>query len=308
MKVLESIKPVIEDQKCVHIDKIKIKEFAAKFDPNKMDHWLTVSPFDIDQLHEKERFAFLFILDAISFCYWGYPKWQIQYEGGTYDGAQAMMASLGRAIEQGIPLLDSDYIANMQREDLEEILEGNVEIPLLDERLSILHEVGAVITREFKGDCRYVLKKAKGNALDIVDVLMTYFPSFEDSAAYRGHHVFFNKRAQLLSSDLSHSLYGLIDADKLTACADYKLPQVLRRYGILHYASSLENIVRNRRAIPTGSEAEVEIRAHTIHAVELIKEEIPRITSTQINDYLWLEGQVKFPDDEPYHLTRTTAY
>ncbi len=64
--------------------------------------------------------------------------------------------------------------------------------------------------------------------------------------------------------------------------------------------------------ISAGSEEEVEIRANTIWAVELIKEEIRKhggsITSNQINDYLWIQTQQKNPDDKPYHRTRTTAY
>ena len=55
------------------------------------------------------------------------------------------------------------------------------------------------------------------------------------------------------------------------------------------------------------SEEEVEIRANTIWANELIKKElkkkIPNINSIHVNDHLWLLGQCK-----PYHLTRTTAY
>jgi len=30
--------------------------------------------------------------------------------------------------------------------------------------------------------------------------------------------------------------------------------------------------------------------------------------SSEINDHLWLATQEKFPDDKPYHRTRTTAY
>jgi hypothetical protein len=305
MNVLNSLEPVLEEPNHVGIDRSKIKDFVSKFERDRLDHWLTVSPFDLTQLSEEESVAFLFVLNSISFSYWGEPKWQIQYGGETYDGAQAMMACLGRAIEDGKPILDPKYIARVNREELEQILEGNIEIPLLDERLRFLREVGAVIEKEFKGDFRYVVDR--GNALDFVDALTKYFPSFRDVAEYRGHNVNFSKRAQLLSADLSHSL-KFVEEDKLTACADYKLPQVLRRDGILVYSAELERKIREREIIPAGSEEEVEIRAHTIHAVELIKGEITGVTSNQVNDYLWLEGQVKLPTDEPYHLTRTTAY
>jgi len=307
MNVLNSLEPVIERSSHVSVDERKIEDFVSRFDKSKLDNWLTISPFDLTQLSEKESVAFLFVLNSISFSYWGEPKWQMQYGKETYDGAQAMMACLGKAIEDGKPILNPNHIARIERLELEQILEGNIEIPLLDERLRLLREVGAVTEKEFKGDFRYVTDRANGNALDFVGVLTKYFPSFRDVAEYRGHNVNFNKRAQLLSADLSHSL-RFVEDDKLTACADYKLPQVLRRDGILVYDAELKRKIREREIIPAGSEEEVEIRAHTIHAVELIKGEITGVTSNQVNDYLWLEGQVKLPSDEPYHLTRTTAY
>lgn len=60
------------------------------------------------------------------------------------------------------------------------------------------------------------------------------------------------------------------------------------------------------------SDEEIEIRAHTIWAVELITQEarkrIPGLMSIEVGDYLWQATQKKYPDDKPYHRTRTTAY
>ena len=105
---------------------------------------------------------------------------------------------------------------------------------------------------------------------------------------------------------------GLKNIDKLTACADYKLPQMLRKFGILSYSLELSKKVDNKREIEQGSKEEVEIRANTIWAVELIKKElekkIPEINSLHINDYLWLLSQDKSFKCKPYHLVRTTFY
>lgn len=307
MKTIESLEPVLEQSICVGVNKDKVKDFARCFDRNRLAHWLSVSPFDLNQLGEAEKLGFLFALDSMSFSYWGTPKWGVEYHGKEYDGAQAMMACLGRAVERGIRF-NPDYFANIQREELKNILGGNVEIPLLNQRLRNLNEVGAVTQTKFRGDFRHIIYQAKNDALQLVDLLVVSFPSFEDSSIYMRRKVEFNKRAQLLTSDLDYSFGCLDNSDRLTACADYKLPQVLRRHGILQYNNELQRRIRAREEIPVGSEEEVEIRAHSIHAVELIKGEITGITSSQINDYLWLEGQVKLPTDEPYHLTRTTAY
>ena len=307
MKTIESSVSVLKQAVHVSINKDKVRWFARNFNRNKLEHWLSISPFNLNQLKEVEKIGFLFSLDSISFCYWGNPKWKVEYYGKEYDGTQAMMACLGRVIENG-KTFTPNYLARMQRNELENILQGNIEIPLLDERLRNLNEIGAVVQKKFKGDFRYVVDQSRYDSSRLVDLLVREFSSFEDSAIYRGKEIEFNKRAQLLASDINQTFGKLEQSDKLTACADYKLPQVLRRYEILQYSDELQKRISTGKEIPKGSEEEVEIRAHTIYAVELIKAELTEITSNQINDYLWLEGQIKLPTDEPYHLTRTTAY
>jgi len=70
--------------------------------------------------------------------------------------------------------------------------------------------------------------------------------------------------------------------------------------------------VECRVEIAAGSSEEVEIRANTIVAVDCIRIQLEQngfeTTVSEINDYLWLKGQVSHLQDKPYHLTRTTAY
>lgn len=306
MRIIESIETVLKRPIYVGVDRGKVEDFARNVDRNRLAHWLSVSPFDLNQLDEAEKIGFLFTLDSISFCYWGNPKWKVEYRGKEYDGAQAMMACLGRAIENGVNF-NPFQLANIKRKELENILRGNVEIPLLNERLEFLMEVGMIIQSRFNGDFRYFIDRAQNDALRLVDLLVENFLSFKDSSIYKGKEVEFSKRAQSLASDLNY-LLGLDNIDKLTACADYKLPQVLRRHKILQYSDELQRRISVKERIPKGSEEEIEIRALTIFAVELITKEILGVTSNKVNDYLWLEGQIKLPSDEPYHLTRTTAY
>ena len=129
--------------------------------------------------------------------------------------------------------------------------------------------------------------------------------------------IYFQKRAQLLVADIYQMFQGkkygeMKNLDKITACADYKLLMVLRNMGILEYAKELEKKIDNKKEILKDSKEEVEIRANTICANELIKKElrkkIKKIDSIQVNDHLWLLGQIKSPKNKPYHLTRTTSY
>lgn len=103
----------------------------------------------------------------------------------------------------------------------------------------------------------------------------------------------------------------MLRIEKLAACADYILPMVLRHYGVLVYGQDLAEKVDNGVQIQKGSNEEIEIRANTISAVELLREEIrdrfPGITSMELNDYLWL-ARTGLPEGVKHHLTRTTAY
>ncbi|MFH0870456.1 MAG: queuosine salvage family protein [archaeon] len=318
MDKLTRVSKMISDKsEHVRINESGIERFCKAFEPKKMQHWLAQAPFDIRTLKTEDRLAYLAVSDLISFSYWGDPKWTIQHNGVSYDGAWAMLACLGRAVQEKTNFLDPDYLAQLPIGEFREILRGNKEIPLLNERLSHLHEIGRVVTSKYAGRFRHIIEEANFDADNLLRIIIRDFPSFKDVSKYDSERVEFYKRARLLVSDIGHACKGkdgieMIGLENMTACADYKLPQVMRRYGILEYSTELLTILQSKTEIPKGDKKEVEIRANTIHAVELIKKRMCRflsgINSMDINDYLWLEGQVKLPTDEPYHRTRTTAY
>ena len=316
-QILESIKEVVQLSKFVKIKKENIEAFCEKFQPQDVQYWMKASPFDLSDFTDREKLNFLFVFNSLNFCYWGKPKWTIEYQGELYDGAWGLIGCLRKAIDRGIPILQAKYLSKIKKEDLEKILKGNTIIPLFEERLKILRENGKILEQKYKGEFANVIKKAKKDALKLLQILVSDFPSFNDFAAYKGKRVFFHKRAQLLISNVYRVFRGksygnLNNIDHLTAFADYKIPQVLRKLGILEYTSELTSKIDNKIPIPAGSEQEIEIRASTIWTIEMIKEKlkpkIQTIKSFDIDSYLWLLGQNKSSDDKPYHLTQTIFY
>jgi len=312
MRLIKSVKSVLEQSTHVHINEEKVRDFVRDFNGLKNEHWMKHSPLTNLNLNYQQKAALLFIFNAISFSYWGDPKWTIENKGQTYNrGTWSMIAAIQRAMRENIPILDSSYLANVSVDQLGYLLRGNAEIHLLKERTAILQEVGFIVAQNYNGDFLQVMTDKKGDsAPDIVDKIVNEFPSFNDSSEYNGESVYFHKRAQLLVSDLNYSLkLGLQDTHHLTACADYILPLVLRYRGILEYGSNLAFKVDNHIEIPKDSSEEIEIRAGTIIAIEKIKEALhqPDLTSMQLNDYIWLAGDT-IPQTQFYHLTRTTAY
>ena len=102
------------------------------------------------------------------------------------------------------------------------------------------------------------------------------------------------------------------DLELLTAFADYKVPQVLRQHGILTYSPELAATIAAHRLIPPESDEELEIRAATIWAVELLRQALTRrgveMPSYAIDWALWQSGQSLPASSEPYHRTLTVFY
>lgn len=310
MKIIrKSIKQVIQNSKEVSINYESLDKFIENFEKTKFTHWFEASPFNIKKLLLKERIAYTFVLDSISFSYWGNPNWKVNYNGKEYNGAKAMMSCIGKATEKGIPLLDPEYLSTIEKETLDEILEGTVQIPLFEERRNILQEIGKK-TIEY-GGYENIIRMGKNDAAELTEVIVKIFPSFDDHSIYNYKKVFFYKRAQLLTADLAHMLEGtnleINHLEKLTGCADYKLPQIFQKEGIFQYSEKLDYKINNKIELSLNSNEVTEIRANTIHVVDLIAEKI-RATANEINDYIWMLGQEKSYCDKPYMRVRTTAF
>ena len=90
------------------------------------------------------------------------------------------------------------------------------------------------------------------------------------------------------------------------------MPQVLRHLEILQYDEGLAEKVDSQELIDAGSAEEVEIRANTVWAVELIRQALGRkgrpVTASQIDWMLWNLGQNDQYRAKPYHRTLTVFY
>ncbi len=312
--VLDSCRQVVAQSRHVSLDQEALARFAPELALSKVPRWEGRYHFS----GEPERLAhYLLLLDALNFCFWPEPRWAIDYQGEKISGYWALAAALKRAFEQHSSLEDLQQLIKITPDQLRSILGGTGEIPLLDERAQILRELGQVLHEKFQGQAARLFQAASGSAVELVRLLTSHFPSFRDRATYRGQPVYFYKRAQILAADL-HEASGaegqgaLPDVDLLTAFADYKLPQVLRHLGILRYDERLAERVDARRELPAGSPEEIEIRAHTVWAVELLRREMERrdtrLHSFELDRLLWHLGQRDEFRAKPYHRTLTIYY
>jgi len=95
--------------------------------------------------------------------------------------------------------------------------------------------------------------------------------------------------------------------------ADYRVPQILRHYGVLEYSAELADKVDSLKLIPANSIEELEIRASTIQVVERLKHVLQknhriRCKSVEIDWLLWQRGEAMRNEILPHHRTLTIYY
>ncbi len=268
-----------------------------------------------------ETVRWIFTLDVLNHCFWpspGEPVWTVIHDGRPYSGYWGLAAGLKRAREQGFPITDPHYLSGISASDLSEIFSGPGRIPMFEDRLKNLREAGSIILSELGGDVMSLFNGSPGfSAVRLVRRIVSLFPSFRDEARHRAGRVYFWKRAQLFASDVFSAFGGkkwgkFHDMERLTAFADYKLPQVLRELGIISYHPELAARIDALEYLHAGSGEEVEIRAMTVWAVEQLRrgfqEHGRRVTSPQVDNWLWRLGQVDAFRKRPYHRCRTIFY
>lgn len=314
--ILAASELVMQQARFVSINEERLQYFAASYLPVHSRHWLRDVPFNWNRLSPENIANFLLLFYSLIFCFWGEPKWTIEYQGNKYDGSFGLLIALKRAYEQGKPILDWHFWEGISQEEFAEILAGNVEIPLLAERLTIVHEVGMMTNKLYQSQASNLIKACGKDARKLLALTAENYPSFRDVSIYNGVAVPFYKRSQLWVIDIFHFFDGqglgeLEHTDIITALADYKVPQSLRHFGMITYVPELASLVDSKTELTYNSPPEVEIRAANVWSIELLRRFIaktmPNITSSDINDYLWLLSQ-SAEGMAPYHRCRNVFY
>ncbi len=321
--VLSSTQPVVEAGENVWIDEDRLDLLAQQWLQHNNAAVTSTLPTEYDRYHfydgTERTVNWMLALDAVNFCFWSakdQPRWRVNYKGAWLNGYLAEAAALTRAVEENVPVWDAQYLSTISAADLATIFRGEQTIPLFDQRLQNLREVGCVLLEHFNGQFSNAIVQADGNAVQLALLLARHFPSFYDVALYRNQPVRFLKRAQICVADLHNSFGGkswgaFSDMNQLTIFADYKLPQVLRHYGVLEYHPALAERIDNQELLVAGSVEEVELRAATVWAGELLCRAMLlrgyATTAAQIDLRLWLLGQ-QSTAMKPYHRVQTIFY
>ena len=298
-----SYKYVCDNSIDVKINYDKIDNLIELIESSNVTYWLDSNPYNIMDMDVESIINFLLIYHTIGdYCFWGDPKWTINTDKGNLDGSFAIMYIIVNRYIQ-----NPDF--NMSLDEFKELLKGNGILPLLEDRYNNLVEMNNYLgNKSF-----YNIIKDMTTDIELLEHIISNLKYFEDISDYNGNKILFYKRAQLLTSDILHvrELKEKIKVDytHLIGCADYKIPQVMRCYGMLEFSEYLSHKVDNMIPLDENSSEEVEIRANTLQVINYIYEKLnKKYPRMDINDFIWLLGQDKSKMIKPYHRTLTKHY
>jgi hypothetical protein len=321
--VLDSLRPVIENSRDVRTNAGKIAEVASWMAYEELPLPDFALPFGI-AADPAQAIDFMLVANAIDFAFTDFlshVKFQVDFAGSHWSDSDAMFACIKRALDEGVPFLDGSYLASATRAQLARVFRGNIEMPMLDERVEIFHQVGKVLNEKYAGRFHNFVTACSPRCYDngngLVERLVAEFPRFNDTSRYDGHEVKIYKLAQLGVWMVYAGLhltgaFRLEDPEKMTAFADYIVPAALRLMNVLSYSSGLDHMINTYQVVPRDSAQEIEIRAHTLYATALLREEINKVRPPdmqviipQVDARLWTHYHTTF---WPHHLTRTIMY
>lgn len=249
---------------------------------------------------------YLFVLDTLNFCFW--PDKDLNYDD--------LASGLKEALQNDKSVFDADRLQKYTGPELRKLLKWPRPLPLEDERVRLLREVGLELEKNFEGKASNLVASCGKSAEKLVTLVTRHFPGFRDHSVYKGHQVFLYKRAQIFVADLWGAFKGksygeFNDIGEITIFADYIVPAVLQQLGVLKYSAALAGTIGANGEIGSGSEEEVELRTCSVCAVEKMRELIQKksgkqVLSVELDIWLWSVG-VRCPSLK-HHRTLSIYY
>ena len=279
---------------------------------------------------DDDRFiAFLVVSGAINFCFTDFTtdkSFDMEYpKGKVQTGAFAMFASLMRAMQEGVDVLDPGVLTGLTQEKVLDIFRhAETPMPMLEEKTRHLNNLGRYFRNKKRGFADIFRKNgfrafySSGGRGIVPD--LARIACYGDKSLWKGQWMLFHKRAQLVpmmyhgrALSSNGALPLLEDPENIGPIADYRVPQVLRRKGVIYYSRELAMLVHSGCAIPKHSDMGIEIRAiGTVKAMDRLVAEVnlrrspdSQIVMGQLDYLVWKMGRQA---EGRHHYTYTTAY
>ena len=314
-QVLSSVSKVIPQLSCLEIDIEKLNESAI---------YLSKEDFGINyegnpNIVPLEYIRKTMLINTLNFVFTDFST-SVKYKIEKLSDTDAMVYQIDKALLEGVPLTKGSFMRDMNLEEFKRIFTGNIEMPMADEKVEILNNVGDTLVTKYDGDWINFIddgpKKLYENGEGLVERLVRDFKRFDDHSIFENEKVYFLKLAQLafwgIHRELSKRYFYIEDMENMTAFADYIIPVALESFGIVKYSSELKEKIDSGILIDRDSVEEIEIRSTSIYVTakltELIndyKKDEEKIIIPQLDFKLWTDFHA---DERPHHLTKTIMY
>lgn len=291
--------------------KIAAEQYTPRTWRTQPLHVCPPKPYSPSDPLTRQCLNWIFIISALNFSFWSEregtaERYGVEWRKGwgmeervVHTGYWSLVAAVNRALEENIPITDPAFYSSeglcpdsLIAYVFRAATQCRESIPLLQERIAIMREVGSILCNNFNGSYLGFLasfhnrKYGQGTALDLAEMVTHTFPSFRDEQWLNGRKVLFWKRAQILVAETWAAFYPEISTYQhpifpngpaittLSMFADYRVPQILHHLRILEYPDSLAHKLRAGTYLTSGCREEISLRAASIVAVERVRNEI----------------------------------
>ena len=314
-QVLSSVSKVIPKLSCMELNIEKLHEVAINLSKEDFGINYEGNPNIVPEEYIRKTM----LINTLNFVFTDFLT-SVKYKIENLSDTDAMVYQIDKALLEGAPLTQGHYMRDMNLKEFKRIFTGNIEMPMADEKVEILNNVGDTLVTKYSGDWINFIddgpKKLYDNGVGLVERLVRDFKRFDDHSIFENEKVYFLKLAQLafwgIHRELSKRHFYIEDMENMTAFADYIIPVALESFGIVKYSSGLKEKIDLGILIDRDSIEEIEIRSTSIYVTakltELInnyKNEEEKIIIPQLDFKLWTDFHA---DERPHHLTKTIMY
>jgi len=314
-QVLSSVSKVIPKLSCMELNIEKLHEVANNLSKEDFGINYEGNPNIVPEEYIRKTM----LINTLNFVFTDFLT-SVKYKIENLSDTDAMVYQIDKALLEGAPLTQGHYMRDMNLKEFKRIFTGNIEMPMADEKVEILNNVGDTLVTKYSGDWINFIddgpKKLYDNGVGLVERLVRDFKRFDDHSIFENEKVYFLKLAQLafwgIHRELSKRHFYIEDMENMTAFADYIIPVALESFGIVKYSSGLKEKIDSGILIDRDSIEEIEIRSTSIYVTakltELInnyKNEEEKIIIPQLDFKLWTDFHA---DERPHHLTKTIMY
>ncbi|XP_029170426.1 queuosine salvage protein-like isoform X3 [Nylanderia fulva] len=192
----------------------------------------------------------IFVLNTLNFALWN-PRSTKQWTVNQLTGYQALCVAIKRAIDEEIPIWSPKYYTKLTQHELEMIFksdDGETNIPLIHERLTILHEIGNILLHKYQGSFVTCVKRSKGNPLKLLNLIVTNFESYQDKSTYEKEpdELKYGSKEEIEIRSSSMAAIDSLSTEVFKMCNDYF---VKKKQTDINYTIILDNFLSDYRQV-----------------------------------------------------------